>query len=264
MRPAKQQLQSGRIANAAWVIAVFLGVCAVWESAVRIFGVPEFVLPPIEQVVMNIIHAPTFFLINSLYTLSAALIGFACAAVIGLAISIAIVSSRVLDRVFMALLALFNSVPKVALAPLFVLWLGTGFAPKVAIAAMMSLLLIVVDTVVGMRSVDPEMINLARVHRAGRLSILFKVRLPHALPHIFGAWKTAITLSVIGAIVGEYVAGQWGLGSVILIAQGSFDTPRAFAAVIILGVMTTVLFYTISYLESRWVVWHVSQRTSEA
>jgi NitT/TauT family transport system permease protein len=251
-----------QLTNVGWVVGVFLGVCLIWEILVKIFAVPEFVLPSIENVLLDIVRAPKFFLFNSFYTLSAALAGFVSAAIIGFALSVAIVSSQVLDRIFMALLALFNSIPKVALAPLFVIWLGTGFAPKVAIAAMMSILLIVVDTVIGMRSVDPEMLNLARVHRASRSSILFKVRLPHALPYIFAAWKTAITLSVIGAIVGEYVAGQYGLGSVILIAQGSFDTPRAFAAVIILGVLTTVLFYTVTFLESRWVVWHVSQRSS--
>ena len=232
-----------QLINVGWVVGVFLGVCLIWEILVKIFAVPEFVLPSIENVLLDIVRAPRFFLFNSFYTLSAALAGFVCAAIIGFALSVAIVSSQVLDRIFM-------------------IWLGTGFAPKVAIAAMMSILLIVVDTVIGMRSVDPEMLNLARVHRASKSSILFKVRLPHALPYIFAAWKTAITLSVIGAIVGEYVAGQYGLGSVILIAQGSFDTPRAFAAVIILGVLTTVLFYTITFLESRWVVWHVSQRSS--
>jgi NitT/TauT family transport system permease protein len=200
------------------------------------------------------------FVTNSLYTTSTALAGFLCAAIIGLLLAIAIVSSRVLERVFVTLLALINSVPKVALAPLFVIWLGTGFQPKIAIAALMSLLVIVVDTVGGMRAVDPEMLDLARVHRASKLAILFKVRLPHALPHLFGAWKTAISLSVIGAIVGEYVAGQHGLGYVIVVAQGEFDMARAFAAVVILSVIATILFYAVTYAESRFIRWHVSQR----
>jgi NitT/TauT family transport system permease protein len=251
-----------RFANVFWVVVVFIGVCAFWEMLVKVFRVPQFVLPSLEDVASNIAQAPTFFLTNALFTTSTSVAGFACAASVGFVLSVAIVSSPILDRLLMALLALFNSIPKVALAPLFVLWLGTGFAPKVAIAGMMSVLVIVVDTVAGMRSVDPEMLNLARVHRAGRSLILFKILLPHALPNMFGAWKTAISLSVVGAIVGEFVAGQDGLGSVIVVAQGSFDAPRAFAAVLILGVIATALFYAVEFLESRVIIWHVSQRAS--
>jgi NitT/TauT family transport system permease protein len=156
-----------------------------------------------------------------------------------------------------------HSIPKVALAPLFVLWLGTGFGPKVAIAGLMSVLVIVVDTVVGMRSVDPEMVSLARVNRASAWSILLKIRLPNALPHLFAALKVAISLSVIGAIVGEYVGGQNGLGYVILVAQGSFDTPRAFAAVIFLSIIATLMFYAVSWAESQFIPWHVSHRARQ-
>jgi NitT/TauT family transport system permease protein len=251
---------SPKLAEGFWVLGVFVGACVLWELVVKLFHVSEFVLPSIESVVMDAVDAPGFFMDNALYTMAESLVGFVCAAIIGLALSILIVSSKSLDHIVMALLALFNSVPKVALAPLFILWLGTGFTPKVVIAATMSILLIVVDTVAGMRGVDPEMINLARVNRASPGYILFRIRLPHALPHIFGAWKTAISLSVVGAIVGEFVAGQNGLGSVIVVAQGSFDTPRVFAAVFILAIMATVFFYLVAFLESIFVSWHVSHR----
>ena len=160
----------------------------------------------------------------------------------------------------MTFLALIHSVPKVALAPLFVIWLGTGFEPKIAIATLMCILIIVVETVAGLRSVDPEVINMARVNQASPLAIMLKIRLPNALPHIFSAWKVAISLSLIGAIVGEFVGGQRGLGYLILIAQGSFDTPRAFAAVLLLSIIATALFYLVVLIEMVAVPWHVSRR----
>jgi NitT/TauT family transport system permease protein len=249
-----------RMTGLAWIIAIFLGIAFVWEASVKLFAIPLFILPPIEDVLADLFSAPALFLHHAAFTVAAALAGFALAIVIAFLMSIAIVSSRLLERVFMTLLAVIHSIPKVALAPLFVIWLGTGFEPKLAIAAMMAVLVIVVDTVGGMRSVDPEMINLARVTRASQLAILFKIRFPAALPQIFAALKAAISLSVIGAIVGEYVGGQNGLGYMILVAQGSFDTPRAFAAVLLLSVIATALFYAVVWAESLLVPWHVSQR----
>jgi NitT/TauT family transport system permease protein len=251
-----------RLVGLAWFVGIFLALCAVWEATVKFWQIPLFILPPIEDVVRDFASTPSLYAAHAAFTVAASLAGFFCAIVAGVLIAVAVVSSRILERIFMTLLALIHSVPKVALAPLFVLWLGTGFEPKVAIAALMSILVIVVDLVTGMRSVDPEMVNLARVNRASAFAILFKIRFPHALPHFFGALKVAISLSVIGAIVGEYVGGQRGLGYMILVAQGSFDTPRAFAAVLLLSVIATALFYLVVYLEARLLPWHVSQRSA--
>jgi NitT/TauT family transport system permease protein len=251
-----------RLVSTVWVIGIFIAVGALWEAAVKLLKIPLFILPPIEDVVRDFLSAPGLYAIHAGFTVAATLLGFFAAIIIGVLIAVAVISSKLLERIFLTLLALIHSVPKVALAPLFVLWLGTGFTPKVAIAALMSILVIVVDLVGGLRSVDPEMINLARVHRASGLAILFKIRFPHALPHFFAAMKVAISLSVIGAIVGEYVGGQRGLGYVILVAQGSFDTPRAFAAVLLLSIIATALFYVVVYLEARLLPWHVSQRSA--
>jgi NitT/TauT family transport system permease protein len=250
-----------RLVDIAWVVGIFLAVCAVWEATVKLLHLPLFILPSIEEVVADFLAIPGLYAFHAGFTIAATLAGFAVAIVIGVLMAVAVISSRILERIFLTLLALIHSVPKVALAPLFVLWLGTGFEPKVAIAARMSILVIVVDLVGGMRSVDPEMINLARVSHASPLSILFKIRFPHALPHFFGAMKIAISLSVIGAIVGDYVGGQRGLGYMILVAQGSFDTPRAFAAVLLLSIIATILFYAVVFLEARLLPWHVSHRS---
>jgi NitT/TauT family transport system permease protein len=249
-----------RLVDFAWVFGVFAAVCIIWEIAVKCFGVPAFILPSVEDVVKDFFDAPILFLENAAYTIGLSLLGFFIAAVCGLILAFAIISSRILDKILMTFLSLLHSVPKIALAPLFVLWLGTGYQPKIAIAALMSILIIVVEAVAGFRSVDPEMVNLARVHHASPLAILWKIRLPNALPHLFSAWKVAISLALVGTIVGEFVGGQMGLGYMILVAQGSFDTPRAFAAVFLLSVIATGLFYLVVGIETLCIPWHVSQR----
>ncbi|MGI4880193.1 MAG: ABC transporter permease [Janthinobacterium lividum] len=243
-----------------WVAGTFVVVCIVWQLSIYLFKIPEFVLPSIREVMDELVENPAFYANSVAFTLSTSVAGFVIATVVGSMLSVAVITSRTLDKLLMTLLALVNSVPKAALAPLFVIWLGAGFAPKLAIATLMALLVVVVGTVTGLRSVDPEMISLAQVYGASRSAILFKVRLPFAFPQMLASWKTAISLSVVGAIVGEFVAGNQGLGSAIVVAQGSFNTPRAFAAIFLLSVMATALFYAVVLLEYKLLGWHVSQR----
>ena len=257
----RSALDLGHLTEAAWVALVLVAICVLWEVAVRIFAVPQFVLPSIPDVLSAIYEAPSYLAGHAAYTTINALLGFIASAVLGIVMAVGIVYSKTLDRIFFTVLALMNGIPKVALAPLFVIWLGTGMLPKIAIAMLMAIFTIVVDTVIGLRSVDPEMINMARVKKAGPLQILHKIQFPHALPHLFGGLKAAMSFAIVGAIVGEYVGGDRGLGYVILVAQGSFDTPRAFAAILILSVIATILFYLVVFAESRALPWHVSQRT---
>jgi NitT/TauT family transport system permease protein len=184
--------------------------------------------------------------------------------VLGVALAVGIVYSKLLERTIYTLLVALNSVPKVALAPLFVIWMGTGAAPQVAIALMLGIFPIVIDTVLGLRSVDPDMLSLARVRRASPLKVLLRVRFPHALPSMFAGMKVAISFALVGAIVGEFVAGANGLGHLILVAQGVFDTTRVFVSLLTLGVMGTALFYLIDLAEQLMLPWHVSQRALAA
>lgn len=241
-------------------ILVLFVAFVLWELAVRLFDVQQFVLPPPSLVFIELWSRSAYFLSHSAYTLGTTLAGFALAFVIGIALAVAIVYSRFLERTLYTFLVALNSIPKVALAPLFVIWLGTEAAPKIAIAMLIALFPIVIDTVLGLRSVDPDQIDLARTARSSQMQILMKIRFPNALASIFAGTKVAISFALVGAIVGEFVAGDTGLGHVILTAQGLFDTPSVFAAIVMLGVMGTLLFYTVDLLE-RWLIpWHVSQR----
>jgi NitT/TauT family transport system permease protein len=154
-----------------------------------------------------------------------------------------------------------NAVPKIALAPLFIVWLGMDLAPKVAIATLVALFPIVIDTVLGLRSVEPDMLDLAKAFRGSRNQVLFKIRFPNALPSIFAGLKVGISFAFIGAIVGEFVSAQQGLGYVIVSSQANFDTPRMFVAIMLLAVIGTALFYIVEIVEKRVIPWHVSHRS---
>ena len=205
-------------------------------------------------------ESPGWLARHSWHTIQETLIGFVLAVLAGVILSIAIVYSRFLEETLYPLLVTLNVVPKVAVAPLFVVWMGTGIQPKVAISATIALFVIVIDMVLGLRSVDPEMLDLAKSLKGSKLQTLIKIRFPNALPNLFAGMKVGITLALIGAIVGEFVASDKGLGYVILVAQGQFDTPQMFTAIIALAVMGTLLFFFVDLCERFFVPWHVSRR----
>lgn len=250
--------------EAGMVLGVIVGALGLWELAVVLFQPSPIILPPPSAIAVEFAHAPFYFLRQSVFTLYTTLSGFALAVILGLVLAIGIVHSRFLERTVYTLLVALNSVPKVALAPLFVIWMGTGIEPKIAIALMLALFSVVIDAVLGLRSVDPDMINLARASRASSFAILRKIRLPNALPSIFAGLKVAVSFALVGAIVGEFVAGSDGLGFAILTAQGQFDTPRVFVCLILLGLLGTLLFYVVEAVERFSLPWHVSQRVSHA
>lgn len=246
--------------EAGTVVGLFVGVVVLWEGAVWLFKPAPLILPAPSAIWDEFLLAPVYFLRMALFTLYTTLAGFALAVVLGLALAVGIVHSKFMERTVYTLLVALNSVPKVALAPLFVIWMGTGIEPKIAIALMLALFSVVIDAVLGLRSVDPDMVNLARASRASSFAILRKIRFPNALPSVFAGLKVAISFALVGAIVGEFVAGSEGLGFAILTAQGQFDTPRVFVCLILLGMLGTVLFYVVEAIERLLLPWHVSQR----
>ncbi|MEP9352324.1 ABC transporter permease [Xanthobacter sp. KR7-65] len=244
----------------AMVAALLAGALVLWQLGVAVFRPPAIILPAPTDIWAEFISSPGFFLRMAAFTLYTTLAGFALAVVLGLVLAVGIVHSKFLERTVYTLLVALNSVPKVALAPLFVIWMGTGIEPKIAIALMLALFSVVIDAVLGLRTVDPDMVNLARASRASTFDILRKIRLPNALPSIFAGLKVAISFALVGAIVGEFVAGSEGLGFAILTAQGQFDTPRVFVCLFLLGLLGTVLFYVVEAVETLLLPWHVSKR----
>jgi len=250
------------LARTATLFQVLGGFLLLWEAGCRLFDLPTYFLPPPSIVFAELFTAPGWYLKQSFYTLITTLGGFALALAVGVVAAIGITYSKTVEKILYTLLVALNSIPKIALAPLFVIYLGTGMASKIAVSFLIAIFAIVIDTVLGLRSVDPDAVNLLRTMRASRFQELIKIRLPNALPYLFAGMKVAISLALVGAIAGEFVASQEGLGFVILSAQSLMQTTRVYAAIILLGVMGSILFYATDLLEGLICPWHVSQRTA--
>jgi NitT/TauT family transport system permease protein len=240
-----------------WLILVLL---VLWDLAIRIFKVPPYLIPPPLAVVKQLGVEWPMLLREMMPTLYATLGGFVLSALIGVPIAMWIAYSRVVESFVYPLLVFSQSVPKVAIAPLFVVWFGFGIVPKVIAAFLLGFFPVVVSTVQGFKSVEPDVIDLARSMGANGFKIFLKFRLPHALPSIFSGLKVSVTLAVVGAVVGEFVGSNSGIGFVLQRATGTFDLPLMFAALVVLSMMGVVLFLLVELVE-RWLMpWHASQR----
>lgn len=240
-----------------WVLgaASIIGFLLLWEALVRLLHVRPITLPPPSAVLLELAHEWHWYLDHAGYTLVTTLGGFALSVVVGVLLAMLLVGSRRFEHAIYPLIVGLNSVPKVAIAPLFVIWLGTGSEPKIAIAFLIAVFAVIVDAVHGLRSVPQDVLDLGRVLKGSSLDFFLKVRLPCALPSILTGMKVAISLALVGAIVGEFVASQRGLGYVILSAQGTFDTTRVFAAVFVLALLGIALYGGLAWAERRATPW---------
>lgn len=232
-------------------LAVFM---VFWQIAVTVFNVRPIILPAPYAILKELASEWAWYLGHTWYTMLTTLAGFALAVVVGVLVAILLVGSPWFESTIYPLIVAFNSVPKVAIAPLFVIWMGTGAEPKISIAFLISVFAVIVDAAHGLRSVSQDVLDLGKVLKGSAWDFFFKVRLPGAMPSILAGMKVAISLALVGTIVGEFVASQRGLGYVILSAQGTFDTVRVFAAIGVLSLMGIALYAAVGWLE-----WHLSK-----
>ena len=228
-----------------------LAIIGLWWLATIVFGIESFLVPSPADVVTSFLELPGYLLEQSLVTLWEAVSGFALSIVVGVPIALLVVASTVMERMFYPLLVALNSVPKVALAPIVVVWFGFGIESKVLMVVLVCVFPIVISTASGMKSTPDELTELFRSLDATRGQEFFKLRLRHALPQIFVGLKVAISLAVIGAVIAEFVGARAGLGYVISTSGASADTSLAFAAMALLAVISVTLFYGLNYLERK-------------
>jgi NitT/TauT family transport system permease protein len=251
-------------ATVAYPLIATIVLFVIWELAARYGDISPLILPAPSRILATAIDKFPVLLFMSSVTVYEFVFGFILAVVIGLPLGALIVYARPVEMTFYPLLVAFQTIPKAAIAPILIVWLGTGVMSKVFIAFAISFFPIVVDTIVGLRSSPPETIYLARAMGASPLQVFVHVRFPNALPAIFGGLKVASTLAVIGAIVGEFVSSDKGLGYLLLVANGNLDTQLVFACVLVLTVLGLMFFFTIDAMEKIFVRWHVSARQAEA
>ncbi len=244
------------------LLAVVVAV-GLWAAVVQVFAIPDYLLPAPQAVAARLVKEWPLLWKHGVYTLMSVLTGFAASVVIGVPIAFGIVLSRSLERIAMPFLVMSQTIPKVAIAPILVVWLGFGILPKIAIVFLISFFPIVVSSVVGLKSVETDMIDLVRSMGARTAKIMLRVRAPSALPQMFAGFKIAVCLAVVGAIVGEFVGSDRGLGFLLLTSTGTLDGPLVWSALLVLIAMGVTLFAVVSKLERLAIPWHVSVRSED-
>jgi NitT/TauT family transport system permease protein len=231
------------------VILAYVLFFVAWELANALFNVPQFLLPSPSAILRRASENPVRLLGHFSTTLQEVVLGFLLGALVSIPLGIAIVYSRVLDRLVYPFLVAFQAIPKVALAPILVVWFGFGMTSKIMLGFITAMFPIVINTVIGMNQTPPELIHLMRSLGASQLQVFLKIRLFTAAPYIFAGFKVGITLAVVGAVVGEFIAANSGLGYMLLVANNTFDTPLLFSIVVLLSLMSIGLFYLIELIE---------------
>jgi NitT/TauT family transport system permease protein len=231
-----------------------------WEAGVRVGHVPAYLLPPPSTIFMRMVTDYSLLLTHTLVTVNEVAIGFLLAILISIPLAAILAQFRPLERALYPILVASQTVPKVAIAPLIVVWFGFGLLPKILIAFLICFFPILIDALIGFRSTPKEVTWLARSMGASRSRIFLNFQLPAALPNIFAGLKVASTLAVVGAVVGEFVAADRGLGYQLIVANGMLDVVLSFAILIVLSLLGIILFAAIDVLERLLLPWHVSHR----
>jgi len=226
-----------------------------WWLACVVFQLDPFFVPSPADVVEKFLKLPRYLLDESWVTIQRVLAGFAIAVTAGLVIAVLLAASRTVERMTMPILAAVNAIPKVAIAPLLLVWLGFGDQPKIVMVVLVSFFPVIVSTMAGLSATPADLRELARSLRASWWQTFVKVRLIWALPQVFVGLKVATPLAIIGAVIGEVVNPDHGLGSVIALSGQSSDTPLAFAALVLLAVLGVVMFSLVAGVERLLVPW---------
>jgi len=240
---------------------VLILLVIVWEAAVRAFAIPVYLLPAPSVIWQDTTAIAGAVAGHTLATLHTVMLGFVLSILVSLPLAVLITSSPLASNAIYPLIVLTQSIPKVALAPILVVALGANEIPRVIVTFLVAFFPLVVSIASGLLAVPQDLIELGRSYRASKLQQLYRIRLPYAVPFIFAGLKVAITLSVVGAVVGEFVAADQGLGYLITSSTAFFRTPVAFGAMILLSIMGIVLFQLVAIIERVFFPWSSSDQT---
>ncbi len=252
-----RSIARNRFAAHAIALVVFFGA---WELFVGVAGIKPYLLPRPSAILVETFNSLPLLIQNAWITLFESLAGFALAAIVGVALAILLVYVPLLRGVVMPYLVAFNAVPKVAFAPLIIIWLGLGIQSKIALSFLIAFFPIVVNTATGMYEIEPNLINLTRLMKAKKRQQFLKIRIPHSLPGMFDGFKIALPIAIIGAIVGEFVASREGLGHLIIAAGVQLNTELVFASILVIALGSVILYGLLAWVESKVLRWRPSAR----
>lgn len=247
-------------ANLAPPTLSFIIGIALWQLAAWVTHLPTYVFPPPSLVLSQLVRNFPLLMSELGVTIAASAIGFVISMLLGILAGALVAVSRTLDRMLTPWLVVAHAIPKVVIAPLFLIWFGFGMRSEVFFVVTFTFFPIVVNTIAGLRGADPELLQMVRSMRATPWQSLVKIRLPGALPSIFTGIKISITLAPVGAVIGEFVASNRGLGHLLVESVGDMETPLAFAAVAVFSVFGVLVWKFAEWVERRSLPWHASQR----
>ena len=269
--PPPQPHRKWRPGTRAISFALLIALLVIWEVSVRVFHVPKFLIPPVSDIGLALWRglatspfAKDSLIYHSAITLTEILLGFFVGSAVGLAMGVLLSQMPRLEAVMEPYVAALQSLPKVAVAPIIVVWMGFGIGSKVAIICLLTFFPVLVTAIAGFKAVDPDRIDLLRSLSATPWQIFCKAKFPSALPYIFAGLNMAAAFSVVGAIVGEFVGAQAGLGVLILQMEAQMDTGGSFSVFIVLSVIGIVLTTVLRRIQQRvlhWMPQDPTQRT---
>lgn len=245
-----------KIEAVAIPIGTVIGLLILWQIGVRLFGVPTYIAPAPSDVVHKLVSEFPVLLDNFWPTLLEAVLGFAAGNLAAVLIAVAFVHSKTAEKAFFPIAVFINTIPILAIAPILALIFGSGLTTKVVIATMICFFPTLVNMVRGLQSVSPQALELARILSASKSEIFWKIRLPSSLPFLFSGLKIAATTCVIGAIVGEWIGADFGLGALILDSMFNYRSPLLYATVFMSSGLSVLLFAIVSITERRVIRWH--------
>ncbi|HCA84199.1 MAG TPA: ABC transporter permease [Streptomyces sp.] len=251
----------GEAAERTWrPFAVLIACFAAWWAVSAAELIEPYLVPSPGATLEVLLGKSGYIWHHSWVTTYETLLGFLIAVAFGVFTAVVMVHSETVERTLYPILLFAQVIPKIAIAPLFVVWLGFGIAPKILIAVLIAFFPVVISMVTGLKSVDPEMLQLSATMGASPLQTFVKIRFPASFPHLFSGLKVAVTLAVTGAVVGEFVGANEGLGYVILQANGNLDTPMLFAGLLVMSLIGVVLFVLVEIAEKLLLPWHAGRR----
>ena len=247
-----------------WPIGISMAALLLWEAAVRELGIRSIILPPPSEVFVAMFQRSELLLTNLWPSLYLTVLGFALSVVGGILVAVLITYSSILRRGFYPIIVVSQVIPKIAIAPLFVVWFGTGSMSSLLLVVLVTFFPMTINSALGFQSIDEDMHRMARALTGSNWQIFWKIRMPHALPYIFSGMKISITLAVIGVIVSEFVASQEGIGYLIKLAGGLLDTPLMMAAITLLSMSGLALYGLIALAEHHLIYWQTADDTGES
>jgi len=258
-KPALRQAFVRWLRQRMGAMLLAFGLLLLWEIAVRMLGIKEYLLPPPTKIWFEFSKRIPVVMDGAWATTQEILGGYLMAVVVSIPFALAVTYSRFMENAVYPVVVFLQIVPKIAIAPLFIIWFGFGYTPKLLIVFLLSFFPIVVSSIAGFKAVDPEITDFARTTGASGWKLFSKIRLPQALPDIFTGMKVGAALSATAAIVAEFVASDRGLGYLLLQYNGNLDTPMVFAVIFLLSFIGLAVYYMVEFIERITIPWHTSQ-----